>query len=261
MSKTIVFPFGSKKNSEYSVSVVPAYSSTRKTIKTKGVSDCCKDKGGETGNRTYCKECDDVKPVGWKTPNKKFEFCGKEHIVPAEKLDGVLKTMENTDIVVKSILSVEPAVARDLYGGLKFVTPSKDNEQEYAELRDILGTSTAVVEYTERRIQYQGLLSVNRDGIIQLRLLQEGEALRNPELNLDEVKASAEVVGLKQKILANLTNDSYDLMGFRDQRNELEEEVLEGLISGKQVEAIAEEVVASSQSDELAELKALAGGE
>jgi len=256
MSRTIVFPFGSKKNSEYVVDVSPAYSSTRRTTTIKGATKCC---SADVGSKKYCKECNNDTP--WKAEMKKFSFLDEEYVVPAVQVDNAVSGMEKTDIVVKAILEVEPDVAQDLYAGLKFVTPNSDAVGDYAELSALLGSNVAVVEFIDRQIQHQALLSVNANGVVQLRLLQEGEALRKPVIDVGSVEANPEVVKLKQKILANITDNDYDLCSFRDMRNELEEQFLEGLISGKGVEAVSEEVVASSQADELAELKALAGGD
>jgi len=256
MSRTIVFPFGSKKNSEYVVDVSPAYSSSRRTTIIKGATKCC---SADVGQKRFCKEC--KKDTPYNADMKKFSFLDKEYVVPAEQVDNALSGMEKTDIVVKAVLELEPAVARDLYAGLKFITPNADAVGDYVELSALLGSRVAVVEFVDRQIQHQALLSVNNDGVIQLRLLQEGEALRKPVVDVGCVEANPEVVRLKQKILANIIDNDYDLCLFRDMRNELEEQFLEGLISGKGVDVVSSEVVASSQADELAELKALAGGD
>lgn len=263
MGKTIVLPFGSSKQSRYAVEIKNAVSSTTAGLKVKGVVPCPKSKDGfgETGAKKYCKCCGEInhngQPISNKLTHKMFDFNGETHIFEADKFDSMISTLENTDIEVTAVLDKEPNGARELYSKLSYVLPSKKQEQQYAELKEIIGDKYLMVEFVERQKHHQGMLCV-RNGKIQLRYLHSGDEFNEPSIDV-EATPNAEVVALKSKILANKTQSDFDVMEFRSKRAELEEQFFDKLISGEEASVVVEQVVEQAEADGLDELRALAG--
>lgn len=251
MGKTIVLPFGSSKQSRYTVNFKNAISSSSSGIKIKGATSCC---NAEVGSKKYCKECGEEK--AWKAERKMFKFDGKEHIFDADKFDEMIATIDNTDIEVKAILQNEPPRANKLYNKLAFATPAKKHEKEYAELKEVLKEYVLVVEFSERQNHHQGLLSV-QDEQIMLRYLHDSDDLNEPVVQIEE-EANGEVVELKRKILGKKATNEFDVMDFHSKRKEIEENFFDAIITGKEASIAKEEVVESKGNNELDELRALA---